>query len=496
MHVRRRLVSCRWLAAMAVTVLIAHAPGAHGQKAIAGTTHLVEGKDSPRPYAPSAQPGGIVSAVEISHAGASFMKVLVEDFELAPGDHIIVRNTDSTEVHQYDASSPARFWTLSIFGDTVIVELVSRSGIGGRGFRVQGYAAGAASLPCDLIEPDVEACPLTCSDCGAGPCMDCCGCPDDCTLLDCDASTGCCGLDYACISPSAAQKRMARTVCAIYSPADPPGDIDVCSGYQIAHDATNGWILTAAHCIPDSGDWSDAEIWFNVERTDCTSETMKTISKYSAEWICGEDQMINFDCNAPTTWGLDYALLRTTPLSGARPAQYWGKARLSNDPPVVPSKIERFHHSYGCQKQYRKGGITTDFNCLSCGVLPDVRYLYTACGGRGSSGSPVFDVNHCVVLHHVFAGINNPPSCTTPGGGVRMDLIVDDMIAKACLPPGVLLCGVPGTGTQPVIDPLAREDLVRAILGAWGPCDGCPEDWNYDGTVDSDDLAAALGAQP
>jgi subtilisin family serine protease len=41
-------------------------------------------------------------------------------------------------------------------------------------------------------------------------------------------------------------------------------------------------------------------------------------------------------------------------------------------------------------------------------------------------------------------------------------------------------------------DGVVNIDDVFAILGAWGPCDACPEDVNDDGVVNIDDLFEVL----
>ncbi len=82
-------------------------------------------------------------------------------------------------------------------------------------------------------------------------------------------------------------------------------------------------------------------------------------------------------------------------------------------------------------------------------------------------------------------------------------------------PTGLLIAGVPGNGawalrrddplnTAPLAPPTVAEDLdgdgtvggadLAALLGAWGPCQGCPADLTADGSVDAADLALLLGA--
>jgi hypothetical protein len=41
---------------------------------------------------------------------------------------------------------------------------------------------------------------------------------------------------------------------------------------------------------------------------------------------------------------------------------------------------------------------------------------------------------------------------------------------------------------------MVGNDDLFALLGAWGPCPGCPEDLTGDDEVDTDDLFALLGA--
>jgi choice-of-anchor B domain-containing protein len=79
-----------------------------------------------------------------------------------------------------------------------------------------------------------------------------------------------------------------------------------------------------------------------------------------------------------------------------------------------------------------------------------------------------------------FSATDNPNDSVTEAGIDRLRILEID-----CGDPGN--CDITNNGVTDV------DDLL-ALLGAWGPCPGCPEDVTGDGVVNVDDLLAVLGA--
>jgi hypothetical protein len=97
--------------------------------------------------------------------------------------------------------------------------------------------------------------------------------------------------------------------------------------------------------------------------------------------------------------------------------------------------------------------------------------LVYACGGRRSASQQAT----------AFADADND-------GG--LDVIKTAFLMQSFfIMPNIFTCSGDLTGD----DAVDTDDLF-ALLGAWGPCPGCPEDLTGDDAVDTDDLFALLGA--
>ena len=92
---------------------------------------------------------------------------------------------------------------------------------------------------------------------------------------------------------------------------------------------------------------------------------------------------------------------------------------------------------------------------------------------------PGFEVNDMFRIQFVASDLNESSRVEAAIDNVHMELI--DCSAQPC--PG----DIDGDGT-------VDTNEILAVLGAWGPCDGCPEDVTGDGHVGVDDLLLLVGS--
>ena len=92
---------------------------------------------------------------------------------------------------------------------------------------------------------------------------------------------------------------------------------------------------------------------------------------------------------------------------------------------------------------------------------------------------PGFEVNDMFRIQFVASDLNESSRVEAAIDNVHMELI--DCSTQPC--PG----DIDGDGT-------VDTNEILAVLGAWGPCDGCPEDVTGDGHVGVDDLLLLVGS--
>ena len=103
-----------------------------------------------------------VTEETLHYLGATYIAVHFEKFQLADGDHVIVRSPDGTQSWRYEGlgragmgMSTEGFWAVHIKGDTAVVELFSRHEIGVHGYTIDRFARGYT--PSELLEENPAA---------------------------------------------------------------------------------------------------------------------------------------------------------------------------------------------------------------------------------------------------------------------------------------------------------------------------------------------------
>lgn len=91
----------------------------------------------------------------LSHPGATYVSVHFVDFDLGPGDVLVVQDPQGGQRYELSGKGKMQagtFWARHIKGDTAVLELLVSSTSGGRGFQMDAYAAGHVDLDAGIIE--------------------------------------------------------------------------------------------------------------------------------------------------------------------------------------------------------------------------------------------------------------------------------------------------------------------------------------------------------
>jgi hypothetical protein len=103
--------------------------------------------ESPHSYGKAVH-GEAIWTDKIVSTGATFLRIQFEDFNLAPGDFVLVSNSDHSVSWKYTGEGPNRngkFWSFATPGDTAIVEIHAPTG-GGHGYRIVNVGHGTVDL--------------------------------------------------------------------------------------------------------------------------------------------------------------------------------------------------------------------------------------------------------------------------------------------------------------------------------------------------------------
>lgn len=122
-----------------------------------GTIEPLVGRGTPKPYAPSPAREEVAWTDTIHIPDGGFIKLEFSNFELAPGDYVVVRDPEGIHREILTNANGDHFWAVSVHGDTAIVELISDGQAGGPGFDITSVGVGFTRDPlCNACGPDVE----------------------------------------------------------------------------------------------------------------------------------------------------------------------------------------------------------------------------------------------------------------------------------------------------------------------------------------------------
>lgn len=329
-------------------------------------------------------------ATTITSDGAKFVRLHFVDLKLAKGDTLVVSSPSGAEAWTYTDNGPnnnGEFWSFSVDGDTVKVELNNKSGKS-RGFRIVEVGHGTVALNENSTE-------VVCGTDGR-------------EAIACQLSDS---------VVNAAQRPVARL---LYTEKRKQY---VCTGELIAG-SYNDLLITNNHCIDNQTVASTLQARFNYQYTTCTGTTLASYTTYNGG---------TFLKTSPEVGGLDYTLLT---LQGG-PEATWGELVATTAAPVVGQQINFIQHPGGNPK---KIGYYEDLaKTIRCKVdTINKTYGSSAAGSQigygcdsegGSSGSAITDAStgRIIGLHH-YGGVSSSPCLNSAS-----------MMSKICTDAGSLL---------------------------------------------------------
>jgi V8-like Glu-specific endopeptidase len=321
--------------------------------------------DTPWDYA-GAEAGEDVAAwrYELSHPGATYIAIHFTDFDLGPGDYLIVSDPaggQSYTLKGMGKMEAGTFWSQHVKGDTAVLELIVTSQAGGQGFLIDQYAAGFV----DLGDP-----PGSRAICGN----------DDKDNAICYEESHPIEYDHG--------RAVARLLI---------NGSGMCTGWLVSND---DHLFTNEHCISSASSALNTDYEFMSEAPNCPDYNCQLC--YPGDVFSGAT-LIMVNAN------LDFCLVQ---INSGNPAATYGHLTLDNRIPTVGEQIYIPQHPGGRAKEFAiystypsdTGGVPRVYTlnappCSGSGYY-DVGYFADTEGG--SSGSPVLaTATHKVIaLHH------------------------------------------------------------------------------------------------
>ena len=337
--------------------------------------------DSPHPYPGSnSDTRKIVWSDTIHYPKATYLSVHFKHVELNTGDFIVIRDPSRLRVWKYDSIKRSNFWSINIFGETLIIEIHSTNKTGSYGFSIDKIAKGTIPFGDNLSNQQAL-------------------CGDD------DSEDAICYLNE-----DNKIYRSSRAVARLLI-----NGTSACTGWLIGDE---GHLITNWHCIKNQNDADNIVVEFLAEGNNC-DDNCKSWFGCSGVIEATSATLIKSNEN------LDYALL----LLPKNVSDTYGFLQCRESCPILNERIYIPQHPSGWGKRiavnsshlsdpegYTKINYLDRRRCEGTGN--DLGYYGDT--QRGSSGSPVigFKDNLVVGLHHCG-------SC--PNRGVPINLIINDL---------------------------------------------------------------------
>jgi hypothetical protein len=322
----------------------------------------------------------------IEHEGATYISIHFSRFDLAPGERVII--SDPLRVQSYTMTGHGKlaagtFWAQHIKGDTAILEYVIAAPQLGKGFIIDKYAAGFATVGGSQ----------TSAICGVN-----------------DLKNAVC---YRASNPIEYERGRAVARLLI-------NGVDFCTGWLAS---ANNHLLTNEHCISSPTDALNTDYEFGAEAPNCNDPNCE---------YCFPGSLSSGATFIKGNPALDYALVQ---IAAGNPAGSFGFLEIESRPPVLGEQIYIPQHPGGRAKEFgiesseNTAGVcrvdsVTEPGCSSASYN-DVGYNCDTQGG--SSGSPVLAASsHKVIaLHHCEGNSLNcgGPILDAPNRGVPMNRI-------------------------------------------------------------------------
>lgn len=324
---------------------------------------------------------------EIYYPGAFFIKVNFAQFNLRAGDYVTVSNPEKTEVYtyytdptvedseqnsDYTFDSYGRFWSMSITGDTAVIELFTSSEQPeileeeDFGLAVTRYTRGYSAEEIAEKNPRFE------SICGRD-----------------DTKNAAC---YKNSHPLLYKQAGAVAVLVGSSGSK------FCTGWRIG---PKNHLMTNNHCVSTMGSVTSTEAWFGYQYKDCNGGELEPITKVGGKELITTNSSLDFTL---------FTLRDNSALAG------YGYLEADVRAPQVGEKMYILQHP---QASVTKIGLESDQDsggeCV-VGRVTDTRVYYMCDTQPGSSGSAVLSMNTNKVI-----SLHNTGGCQN--GSTRMDKI-------------------------------------------------------------------------
>lgn len=349
--------------------------------------------------------------IQIDQAG--FVKPHFVNVHLSPGDVLTVRSASGEIIEEITGRGPKQagtFWGLSVFGDTLRLELSYSHSYTEPPFRIDQILLGDTSLMEGALPGAQE------SICG--------------TQGDFE--------DVACYQTNSRKWANVLASVGVLSvggdPSSPDPNVGLyCSGVNISPD---NMILTNQHCVRDQAECNHTEFIFQYRRQGCNNGTATTAWKsYRCDEVIMASRFARCEVDANT---LDFSLQTVI----GNPSATFGFATPDANPVTSGENVYMIQHSDGRPQEINHGG-GADFVVDEQGL----RYFGTLDTEGGSSGAPIFREadGKLVGLHHCGG-------CETRGIGNRGVRMADiyPLVAPFLCTTAPTLAGVEGEDIQEV----------------------------------------------
>ena len=345
-------------------------------------------QSTPHPYPPRIDEDQPVWSAPIYHPGGSLIKVHLNNFDLAPGDYVVIRDVKGKEVDRItakEANPLGEIWALSVPGDLVVVELWAGAKGGKRyGFDIDRYARFW----------DLSSLPMAESTCLS----------NDRERIACYKNSP---------TKPASVYQHARAACGM---ANVNATATFCTGALASRD---GLFFTCNHCVSSQSKANSLEVWFDYEHSSCSGGSVipgiRIRGPHQMVWTssCNDSSMIRLHPSGVNPNGTDvpgshdYLLNEPGPLT-------------LNEPCWIPG------HPAGNPKEVSFQGnpapqVTVPAKVIQCSPAQNF-FGHTADTTGGSSGSTVLNRNNRRIGVHGYGGCRTSQPVGS-NGAARMDLI-------------------------------------------------------------------------
>lgn len=385
--------------------------------------HILQTFETPHPYRASPDGRQQLRHTDIIHtAGASYIAPHFSQFQLSPGDYVLVRSPDSKQRWRYEGKGrhnlgmePQGFFATHIKGDTAILELWTTSTDGNYGYKINYYGMGYSQTTIAGFWAD-----------GYGHGMNLP--PPGICIVDDTREASC----YRQTEPMVYKRSRALARLLVN------GKI-LCTAWLVGK---QGHLLTNQHCIPSQAVLDTVDFEFMAQGHDCQADCSAPLACPGVIEATG-GRLLAQDKD------LDYALLLpdTSDDQNRQLAEDYGYLQMRAEPAITGERIYLPQYPAGWGKRIALASSypgDAGFARIHSLALPgcfsgrDQEIGYWADTQNGSSGSPVIAYSdHLVVAMHHCGG----PKCDgyrfdSPNLGIPIGEIIDHL--GSTLPPSAI----------------------------------------------------------